>query len=77
MLKVMTIFGTRPEAIKLAAVIKELEKHNHRLESRVCTTAQHRGMLDQALDLFEIEPDYDLDLMQPDQTQFAIYRLRH
>ncbi|MCD6099987.1 MAG: UDP-N-acetylglucosamine 2-epimerase (non-hydrolyzing), partial [Candidatus Marinimicrobia bacterium] len=54
------------------AVIKELEKHNHRLESRVCITAQHRGMLDQVLDLFEIRPDYDLNIMRPKQNLFDI-----
>jgi len=68
MLRVLSVFGTRPEAIKLAPVIKELGKYPHRILSRVCVTAQHREMLDQVLDLFGIQPDYDLDLMQPDQT---------
>jgi len=67
-MRVLSIFGTRPEAIKMAPVVKELEKHNERFESVVCVTAQHRQMLDQVLELFEIKPDIDLDLMQPNQT---------
>jgi UDP-N-acetylglucosamine 2-epimerase (non-hydrolysing) len=67
MKRVLTIFGTRPEAIKLAPVILELEKHPERIENLVCVTAQHREMLDQVLEWFQIEPGYDLDLMQPDQ----------
>ena len=69
--KVLTIFGTRPEAIKLAPVIKELEKHSQ-VVSRVCVTGQHREMLDQVLQLFDIEPDWDLDLMRKDQSLFDI-----
>lgn len=65
--RVLTVIGTRPEAIKLAPVLRELRRHPDRLSARVCTTAQHREMLDQALDLFGIRPDLDLDLMQPDQ----------
>lgn len=68
MIKVLSIFGTRPEAIKMAPVVKELEKYPERFISRVCVTAQHREMLDQVLYLFEITPDYDLDLMQEGQT---------
>jgi UDP-N-acetylglucosamine 2-epimerase (non-hydrolysing) len=67
-LKVMTLMGTRPEAIKLAPVIKELEKHPSRVVSYVCATAQHRGLLDQVLDVFDIRPNTDLNLMQPNQT---------
>jgi UDP-N-acetylglucosamine 2-epimerase (non-hydrolysing) len=67
MKKVMVIFGTRPEAIKLAPVIGEMKKHPG-ICSKVCVTAQHRQMLDHVLKLFGIEPDIDLDLMQPDQT---------
>jgi UDP-N-acetylglucosamine 2-epimerase (non-hydrolysing) len=67
MLKVLTVFGTRPEAVKLAPVIRELEKHPE-IDSRVCVTAQHREMLDQVLDLFQIHPHYDLNLMRPDQS---------
>jgi len=70
-MKVLTIFGTRPEAIKLAPVIKELEK-NPEIVSRICVTAQHRQMLDQVLQLFEINPDFDLDLMREDQSLFDI-----
>ncbi|MPZ22585.1 MAG: UDP-N-acetylglucosamine 2-epimerase (non-hydrolyzing) [Dehalococcoidia bacterium] len=66
-LKILTVFGTRPEAIKLAPVIYTLAD-DPRFESRVCVTAQHRQMLDQVLDFFEINPDFDLDLMRPDQT---------
>ena len=72
MKKVLTIFGTRPEAIKLAPVIKELERHPDEIIARVCVTAQHREMLDQVLDLFEIEPNYDLDLMRPNQSLNAL-----
>ena len=68
MLKVLSVFGTRPEAIKMAPVIRELEKHPDKVISRVCVTAQHREMLDQVLHLFEILPDHDLDLMRPGQT---------
>jgi UDP-N-acetylglucosamine 2-epimerase (non-hydrolysing) len=66
-LRVLTVFGTRPEAIKLAPVIARLRAAG-RAHVEVCVTAQHREMLDQVLDLFEISPDYDLDLMRPDQS---------
>src|SRR6056297_4261324 len=66
-IKVMTVFGTRPEAIKMAPLIKEL-KLNKNIECVVTVTAQHREMLDQVLNLFEIEPDYDLDIMQARQS---------
>ena len=72
MKKVLTVFGTRPEAIKMAPVTKELERHPDEIISRVCVTAQHREMLDQVLDLFEIEPDHDLDLMRPNQSLNAL-----
>src|SRR5260370_38098324 len=68
MLKVLTVFGTRPEAVKLGPVILELAKHAERIDSRVCVTAQHRGMLDQVLRIFDIRPDYDLDIMQDNQS---------
>lgn len=71
-IKVLSIFGTRPEAIKMAPVIKELEKHPGRFKSVVCVTAQHRQMLDQVLELFQIRPDYDLDIMQPGQDLFDV-----
>lgn len=66
-MKVLTIFGTRPEAIKMAPVVHALSVDN-RFLSRVCVTAQHREMLDQVLELFDIEPDYDLNLMRSGQT---------
>jgi len=65
-MKVLTVFGTRPEAIKVAPVIAAL-KNLPGIESKVCVTAQHRQMLDQVLELFEIKPDYDLNLMKPGQ----------
>lgn len=67
-IKVMTIFGVRPEAIKMAPLILELQKHPDRIESVVCVTAQHRQMLDQVLEVFNIHPDYDLDIMKESQT---------
>lgn len=67
-LKVLTVFGTRPEAVKLGPVIRELARHPQRITSRVCVTAQHRDMLDQVLEIFGIRPDYDLDVMQDNQT---------
>jgi len=71
-LKVMTIFGTRPEAIKMAPVVLELQKHPDKIQSIVAVTAQHREMLDQVLHLFAIRPDYDLNIMSPSQTLFDI-----
>jgi UDP-N-acetylglucosamine 2-epimerase (non-hydrolysing) len=70
-MRVLTIFGTRPEAIKLAPVLKELQKFPE-INSRVCITAQHREMLDQVLAIFEIRPDYDLNLMRRNQTLYQI-----
>ena len=66
--RILTVLGTRPEAIKLAPVIVELGRRPDRFVSKVCATAQHREMLDQALSLFGIRPDYDLDIMAPGQT---------
>ncbi|NLV88020.1 MAG: UDP-N-acetylglucosamine 2-epimerase (non-hydrolyzing) [Tissierellia bacterium] len=66
-MKIMTVFGTRPEGIKMAPVVKELEKRQG-VESIVCITAQHREMLDQVLKVFHIEPDYDLNIFKPGQT---------
>jgi len=68
MIKVLTIIGTRPEAIKLAPVVHELERHPADFESKVIATGQHREMLDPMLDLFGIRPDYDLNVMRPRQT---------
>ena len=66
-MRVLTIFGTRPEAVKLCPVVQELHKHTD-IESRVCVTAQHREMLDQVLSIFDVRPDIDLDLMRPNQS---------
>lgn len=65
--KILTVFGTRPEAIKMAPLVRALAI-DERFEAKVCVTAQHREMLDQVLSLFEITPDYDLDLMKAGQT---------
>lgn len=67
-IKVMTIFGTRPEAIKMAPLVLELQKHPEHFESIVTVTAQHRQMLDQVLDIFNIKPDHDLNIMKDRQT---------
>ena len=67
MIKVLTVFGTRPEAIKMAPVVKELERHNE-INSVICVTAQHRSMLDSELNAFGIKPDYDLNIMKNGQT---------
>ena len=72
MLKVMTVFGTRPEAIKMAPVVLELTKYPDMIQPIVAVTAQHRDMLDQVLHLFDIKPDYDLDIMAQGQTLFDI-----
>ena len=66
-MKIMTVFGTRPEAIKMAPLVKKLNE-DPEIESVLCVTAQHRQMLDQVLDLFELTPDYDLNIMKPNQT---------
>ncbi len=68
MIKALFVFGTRPEAIKMAPVIKECERYRERFDTRVCVTAQHREMLDQVLKLFRIKPHYDLDIMTKGQT---------
>ncbi|MFA9192792.1 UDP-N-acetylglucosamine 2-epimerase (non-hydrolyzing) [Flavobacterium sp. FBOR7N2.3] len=72
MIKNLIIFGTRPEAIKMAPLVNEFKKHIDKFETRVCVTAQHREMLDQVLDFFEIVPEYDLDLMKPNQNLFSL-----
>lgn len=71
MKKIITIFGTRPEAIKMAPLVKELER-TEGIESKVCVTAQHREMLDQVLDYFDIKPDFDLNIMKSKQTLTGI-----
>jgi len=72
MKKNLIIFGTRPEAIKMAPLVREFLKNNKDFETRVCITAQHREMLDQVLSFFEIVPDYDLDLMKPNQNLYSL-----
>lgn len=69
--KNLIVFGTRPEAIKMAPLVKEFQNHPE-FETRVCVTAQHREMLDQVLDFFEITPDYDLNIMKPDQNLYTL-----
>ena len=70
--KILLIFGTRPEAIKMAPLVKEFQKHPELFDTKVCVTAQHREMLDQVLDFFEITPQYDLDLMKPGQNLYGL-----
>ena len=72
MKKILIVFGTRPEAIKMAPVVKELQKDSVNFETKVCVTAQHREMLDQVLELFDIVPNYDLNLMKPGQDLYDI-----
>lgn len=71
-IKNLIIFGTRPEAIKMAPLVKEFRKNTVDFETRVCVTAQHREMLDQVLDFFQIIPDYDLDLMKANQNLYSL-----
>lgn len=70
--KILIVFGTRPEAIKMAPLVKEFKKNAADFDTKVCVTAQHREMLDQVLEFFEIAPDYDLDLMKPGQNLYSI-----
>jgi UDP-N-acetylglucosamine 2-epimerase (non-hydrolysing) len=70
--RVLIVFGTRPEAIKMAPVVKELRKYPAEFEAIVCVTAQHREMLDQVLKLFDMTPDYDLNIMKPEQDLFDL-----
>ena len=72
MKKIMLVFGTRPEAIKMAPLVKELQKHHTIFDTIVCVTGQHREMLDQVLQLFEIEPDYDLNIMKQGQDLYDV-----
>lgn len=72
MVKILIVFGTRPEAIKMAPLVKEFKKHPNLFQTKVCVTAQHREMLDQVLNFFEIESHYDLDLMKPDQDLYSL-----
>lgn len=72
MKKILLVFGTRPEAIKMAPLVNEFSKHKDNFITKVCVTAQHREMLDQVLDFFEIYPDYDLNLMKPGQNLYHL-----
>jgi UDP-N-acetylglucosamine 2-epimerase (non-hydrolysing) len=72
MKKILIVFGTRPEAIKMAPLVKEFQKNQDYFEAKVCVTAQHREMLDQVLDLFQITPEYDLDIMKPGQDLYDV-----
>lgn len=72
MKKMMLVFGTRPEAIKMAPLVKEFQKYNEEFETIVCVTGQHREMLDQVLTLFEIKPDYDLNIMKQGQDLYDV-----
>jgi len=71
-MRILTIFGTRPEAIKLAPILKALKDHPDQFNSLVCVTAQHREMLDQVLHVFDIKPDYDLNIMKPRQDLYGV-----
>ncbi len=70
--KILLVFGTRPEAIKMAPLVKEFQKYPEKFDTKVCVTAQHREMLDQVLDIFDITPDYDLDIMKSGQDLYDI-----
>lgn len=72
MKKILIVFGTRPEAIKMVPLVKEFKKDNNNFETKVCVTAQHREMLDQVLKLFNIVPDYDLDIMKAGQDLYDV-----
>lgn len=72
MVKVMLVFGTRPEAIKMCPLVKEFQKHNDEFETIVCVTGQHREMLDQVLNIFEVKPDYDLNIMKQGQDLYDV-----
>lgn len=68
----MLVFGTRPEAIKMCPLVKEFQKHPQEFETIVCVTGQHREMLDQVLDIFEVSPDYDLNIMKQGQDLYDV-----
>src|SRR5512145_3390768 len=70
-IKILSVFGTRPEAVKIAPIVRLL-KGTQEVDSRVCVTAQHRQMLDQVLELFQIKPNYDLDLMRENQSMAQV-----
>ena len=70
--KIMLVFGTRPEAIKMAPLVKEFQKNQKDFETIVCVTGQHREMLDQVLKIFDIKPDYDLNIMKQGQDLYDV-----
>ena len=72
MKKIMLVFGTRPEAIKMAPLVKEFQKYPESVRTFVCVTGQHREMLDQVLQLFNIQPDYDLNIMKQGQDLYDV-----
>ena len=72
MKKIMLVFGTRPEAIKMAPLVKKFQEQSDRIETVVCVTGQHRQMLDQVLDLFEVKPDFDLNIMKAGQDLYDV-----
>ncbi len=72
MKKILLVFGTRPEAIKMAPLVLAFQKYSHKIEAKVCVTAQHREMLDQVLQIFDITPDYDLNIMRPGQDLYDV-----
>ena len=72
MKKIMLVFGTRPEAIKMAPLVKEFQKYPEMFKTIVCVTGQHREMLDQVLRIFEITPDYDLNIMKQGQDLYDV-----
>lgn len=72
MKKILLVFGTRPEAIKMAPLVKQFQRDIENFETKICVTAQHREMLDQVLDLFQITPDYDLNIMKPGQDLYDV-----
>ena len=72
MKKVMLVFGTRPEAIKMCPLVKEFQKYPNDFETIVCVTGQHREMLDQVLKIFEVKPDYDLNIMKQGQDLYDV-----
>jgi UDP-N-acetylglucosamine 2-epimerase (non-hydrolysing) len=72
MKKILLVFGTRPEAIKMAPLVKEFQKYPEKFDTKVCVTGQHRQMLDQVLEVFDIRPDYDLNIMAPNQDLYDI-----
>ena len=72
MKKILLVFGTRPEAIKMCPLVKEFQKHPNDFETIVCVTGQHREMLDQVLRIFEVTPDYDLNIMKQGQDLYDV-----